>query len=169
MPSRRRRVRQRRSLPSLALLRRRLRRPGAASRLRAEALYRASVQAGRPVVVQKYSVYAPRTNGPAVLPVERRVLACTGWAGETVGFFEQSLGVYVHNLISKTRLKGFPLWMSLFRPFRPRMKHVIEQPAIYGQVDEDHESTNGNLEGSSQTARIDKWNQIVFNKSARVP
>ena len=126
----------------------------------------------RSVVALTYSVYAPRTNGSAVLSVERRVLACTGWAGETVGFFEQSLGVHVHTLTSlllQTRLKGFPLWMSLFRPFCPRMKHVIEQPAIYGQVDEDHESTNGNLEGSSQTARIDKWNQIVFNKSACVP
>ena len=86
MPSRRRRVRQWRSLPSPGLLRRRLRRPGAASRLRAEALYRASVQAGRAVVVLTYSVYAPRTNGSAVLSVERRVLACTGWVGETVGF-----------------------------------------------------------------------------------
>ena len=56
-------------------------------------------QAGRPVVVLTYSVYAPlRHNGRALrdvvnhtaaLPEEWHVLACTGWAGETGGLFEQ--------------------------------------------------------------------------------
>ncbi len=45
----------------------------------------------RPLVVLTYSVYVPRTNGPAALPEEKHVLACTGWAGETGGHFEQPL------------------------------------------------------------------------------
>ena len=47
-----------------------------------------SAQAGQPFVVLTYSVYAPRAKGPAALPVERRVLARRGWAGEMTGFFE---------------------------------------------------------------------------------
>ena len=58
---------------------------GAASRLRAETLHRASVQAGRPLIVLTYSVYVPRANGPAVLPEEQDVLAHMGWANETAG------------------------------------------------------------------------------------
>ncbi len=74
MPSRRRRVRQRRSLPS----------PEAASRLRAEALHRASAQAGRPVVVLTYSVYAPlRHKGRALRDAASHTAACqrksTSW------------------------------------------------------------------------------------------
>ncbi|MEE8124230.1 MAG: hypothetical protein V3U07_03270 [Nitrospirales bacterium] len=38
-----------------------------------------------------YSVYAPGAKAPAALPVEWHVLACTGWAGEKVGLFEQPL------------------------------------------------------------------------------
>ena len=33
--------------------------------------------------------YAPRAKAPAALPVEGRVLARLGWAGQTTGFFEQ--------------------------------------------------------------------------------
>ncbi len=40
----------------------------------------------RPLVVLTYSVYVPRAKGPAALPEERHVLACTGWAGETAAF-----------------------------------------------------------------------------------
>ena len=35
-----------------------------------------------------YYVYAPLAKGPAALPVERRVLARRGWAGEMTGLFE---------------------------------------------------------------------------------
>ncbi len=40
-----------------------------------------------------YSVYAPGAKAPAALPVERHVLACTGWAGATAGLFEQAPGL----------------------------------------------------------------------------
>ena len=40
-------------------------------------------QAGRPFVVLTYYEYAPRANAPAALPVEGRVLARLGWAGQT--------------------------------------------------------------------------------------
>ena len=32
-------------------------------------------------------LYAPPAQSPAVLPEEKHVLACTGWAGETIGPF----------------------------------------------------------------------------------
>ncbi len=35
--------------------------------------------------------YAPRVKMAAALPVEGRVLACLGWAGQTTDFFEHSL------------------------------------------------------------------------------
>ena len=63
----------------------------------------AKAQAGRPFVgfaltslvlfapfALTYSVYALGAKAPAALPVERHVLACTGWAGETAGLFEQA-------------------------------------------------------------------------------
>jgi len=37
-----------------------------------------------------YSNYAPGVKAPAALPEEKHVLACTGWAGETEGLFEQA-------------------------------------------------------------------------------
>jgi hypothetical protein len=48
-------------------------------------------QAGRPLAVLTYSVYVPGTKFPAALPEKKHVLACTGWAGETVGLFEQAI------------------------------------------------------------------------------
>ncbi len=38
-----------------------------------------------------YYEYAPRVKMAAALPVEGRVLARLGWAGQTMNFFEQSL------------------------------------------------------------------------------
>ncbi len=38
-----------------------------------------------------YKVYAPRVKKAAALPVEGRVLARLGWAGQTTDFFEHSL------------------------------------------------------------------------------
>ncbi len=38
-----------------------------------------------------YSMYAPRVKMAAVLPVDERVLARLGWAGQTTDFFEHSL------------------------------------------------------------------------------
>ncbi len=54
----------------------------------------------RPFVVLTYYEYAPRAKptppkwlrrpgAPAALPVEGRVLARLGWAGQTTGLFEQ--------------------------------------------------------------------------------
>ncbi len=40
-------------------------------------------QAGRRFVVLRYYEYAPRAKAPAALPVEGRVLARLGWAGQT--------------------------------------------------------------------------------------
>ena len=47
-------------------------------------------QAGRPFAVLTYSMYAPRVKMAAALPVEGRVLARLGWAGQTTDFFEHS-------------------------------------------------------------------------------
>ena len=38
-----------------------------------------------------YCEYAPRAKGPAALPVERHVLACLGWVGQTTDLFEHLL------------------------------------------------------------------------------
>ncbi len=43
----------------------------------------------RPFVVLTYYEYAPRAKAPAALPVEGRVLARLGWAGQTTVLFEQ--------------------------------------------------------------------------------
>ncbi len=48
-------------------------------------------QAGRHFAVLTYYEYAPRVKRAAVLPVEWRVLARLGWAGQTTDFFEHSL------------------------------------------------------------------------------
>ncbi|MEE9232643.1 MAG: hypothetical protein V3U07_04245 [Nitrospirales bacterium] len=45
-------------------------------------------QAGRPLVVLTYSVYAPLAKSPLAWPEERCVLANPGWAGETTARFE---------------------------------------------------------------------------------
>jgi|GEM_PF-6598510 len=47
-------------------------------------------QAGRAFVVLTYFAYAPRAKPPAALPVEGRVLARLGWAGQTILLFEHS-------------------------------------------------------------------------------
>jgi len=44
----------------------------------------------RAFVVLTYYEYASRTKFPAALPVERRVLARPGWAGQTTFLFEHS-------------------------------------------------------------------------------
>ncbi|MFB3114753.1 MAG: hypothetical protein ACE1ZW_02095 [Nitrospirales bacterium] len=54
----------------------------------------------RPFAVLTYYEYAPRVKTAAALPVEERVLARLGWAGQTTDFFEHS-----HSLISVTVLK----------------------------------------------------------------
>jgi len=46
-------------------------------------------RSSRPFVVLTYYEYAPRAKAPAALPVEGRVLARLGWAGQTTGLFEQ--------------------------------------------------------------------------------
>ncbi len=46
----------------------------------------------RRFVVLTYYEYALRANPPAALPVEGRVLARLGWAGQTTGLFEQPSG-----------------------------------------------------------------------------
>ena len=45
----------------------------------------------RPFAVLTYYEYAPRVKRAAALPVEGRVLARLGWAGQTTNFFEHSL------------------------------------------------------------------------------
>ncbi len=50
----------------------------------------ASHRHGRAFVVLRYYEYAPRAKSPAALPVERRVLARLGWAGQTTFLFEHS-------------------------------------------------------------------------------
>jgi len=45
----------------------------------------------RPFAVLTYYEYAPRVKMAAALPVEGRVLARLGWAGQTTNFFEHSL------------------------------------------------------------------------------
>ncbi len=45
----------------------------------------------RHFAVLTYSMYAPRVKMAAALPVEGRVLARLGWAGQTTDFFEHSL------------------------------------------------------------------------------
>jgi len=45
----------------------------------------------RPFAVLTYYEYAPRVKRAAALPVEGRVLARLGWAGQTRDFFEHSL------------------------------------------------------------------------------
>ncbi len=57
----------------------------------------------RPFAVLTYWEYAPRVKTAAALPVEGRVLARLGWAGQTTDFFEHSL-----SLMSVTVLKH--LW-----------------------------------------------------------
>ncbi len=44
----------------------------------------------RPSAVLTYYEYAPRVKTAAALPVEERVLARLGWAGQTTDFFEHS-------------------------------------------------------------------------------
>ena len=52
----------------------------------------------RRFVVLTYYEYAPRAKAPAALPVEGRVLARLGWAGQTTGLFEQPIGFFVYTL-----------------------------------------------------------------------
>ncbi len=47
----------------------------------------------RPFAVLTYYEYAPRVKTAAALPVEERVLARLGWAGQTTDFFEHSLSL----------------------------------------------------------------------------
>ncbi len=51
----------------------------------------ASHRHGRPFAVLTYYEYAPLVKRAAALPVEGRVLAHLGWAGQTTNFFEHSL------------------------------------------------------------------------------
>ncbi len=44
----------------------------------------------RPFAVLTYYEYAPRVKTAAALPVDGRVLARLGWAGQTTDFFEHS-------------------------------------------------------------------------------
>ncbi len=44
----------------------------------------------RPFAVLTYYEYAPRVKTAAALPVDGRVLARLGWAGQTTNFFEHS-------------------------------------------------------------------------------
>ena len=46
-------------------------------------------QRSRLFVVLTYYEYAPRAKAPAALPVEGRVLARLGWAGQTTDLLEQ--------------------------------------------------------------------------------
>ena len=55
-------------------------------------------QRSRRFVVLTYYEYAPRAKAPAALPVEGRVLARLGWAGQTTGLCEQPLGFFVYTL-----------------------------------------------------------------------
>jgi len=43
---------------------------------------------GNAMLSSRTNSYAPGVNPSAVLPEERHVLACMGWAGEKASFFE---------------------------------------------------------------------------------
>ncbi|MEE9233712.1 MAG: hypothetical protein V3U07_09650 [Nitrospirales bacterium] len=60
-------------------------------------------------------LYAPRAKSPAALPKERHVLACTGRAGETAGFFEHSFLLFA--------IQGIWQSSSPLKEFR-----IIQQP-----------------------------------------
>ena len=71
-----------------------LRRPGAATRLRAEALQRASAQAGRPFAVLTYAMYAPRVKqglSPSGYPKPFAAFSSTGSGHGWTDFFGHSL------------------------------------------------------------------------------
>ena len=48
------------------------------------------------------------------------------------------------------------------------MFHPIQQPAINGEVDDEHKQADSNLHRASEATGIDYRNEIVFNEVAAV-